>query len=286
LARQNSAHGYVREVGGEVVSSVIAKTSTGRIELYQRQCQPRLEWHFCQPELTLFWHREGFNRMRGRLDGASIDCRFRGQSTLSIIPPESEIRVEFDDMQKVCDYAVIFFDPDKLGIAPFEVDKARLTFANETLCSVLGELFRQSEYPDDLFQLFAEGVALQALASVGRSIKDACGGGAGLSPRRLRALEEFIRENLMQPLTIDELADVAGISKRHFQRVFRQSVGVTPYHFLLTMRIEEAKRRLARPAETITDIAFNSGFSHTQHFSAYFRKMTGFSPSEYRKRLA
>jgi hypothetical protein len=80
MALESCAGRYVRKVGGRVLSSVVVCTTVGRIELYRRQCLSRLEWHFCRPETTLFWHREGFKSMRWNLYCGVIIClvaRFR-----------------------------------------------------------------------------------------------------------------------------------------------------------------------------------------------------------------
>jgi AraC family transcriptional regulator len=88
---------------------------------------------------------------------------------------------------------------------------------------------------------------------------------------------------LAERLTVDELADAAGFSRRHFTRAFRRSVGQSPSSFVRDMRIEEAKRRLETGDQSITSIAVEFGFGHVQHFSTAFRLATGVAPSEYRR---
>src|SRR5437879_3222285 len=75
-----SASNYVRTVSGEIVSSMTASTSVGRIEFCNRRQEAQIEWQFCQPEMTLFWHREGFREMRGNVDGVRVSCDFAGGS--------------------------------------------------------------------------------------------------------------------------------------------------------------------------------------------------------------
>jgi AraC family transcriptional regulator len=67
-------------------------------------------------------------------------------------------------------------------------------------------------------------------------------------------------------------------------RAFQESVGASPYKYVLALRIEEAKQRLSRSANSITEIALATGFGHAQHFSTSFRKATGETPSSFRQR--
>ncbi len=288
IALPKSESRFVRKVGGEVRSAAVANTSVGRIEIFSRNVLPRLDWHFCQPETTLFWHREGFERMRGTVDGRAVDCSFVGRSRLSIFPREAEIRMDFD-LQPRLDYAVVFFDHAKVDSRlSLDLRRSRLAFSHDGLLCGLSELCRQAQQQDNLFDLFAEGWALQALAHVARI---AGGSGdapaavrGGLAPRARARVDMYIRENLAQPLALEELARVAGLSKRHFLRAFAESVGVAPHRFVVGLRIEEAKRQLAATAKPVTHIALDCGFSHAQHFSSSFRKAAGMTPLEYRQR--
>ena len=69
---------YVRLVGGNLVSSTITDTDTMRIEVLRRLSKPKMEWHFRQPEVTLFWFRNGAEDLRGSIDGHSGSYRFDG----------------------------------------------------------------------------------------------------------------------------------------------------------------------------------------------------------------
>jgi AraC family transcriptional regulator len=139
-----------------------------------------------------------------------------------------------------------------------------------------------------VFSLMSEGWALQALAHITRvSEKDSDEAHlhrGGMSGRKLNLIDEFVRENLASPISIAQLAELAGLSKRHFLRAFQQRVGASPYRFVQDLRIEEAKRRLRHTKEPITEIALETGFAHSQHFSARFRTATGMSPTSYREK--
>jgi AraC family transcriptional regulator len=99
---------------------------------------------------------------------------------------------------------------------------------------------------------------------------------------RIRRLDEFLRENLSNSISLDDAATVAGISRFHLLRLFRKIHGETPYRRLTRMRIEEAKRQLSQGRESVTEIAFACGYENPAHFASAFRRWVGASPSEYR----
>jgi AraC family transcriptional regulator len=147
-------------------------------------------------------------------------------------------------------------------------------------------LGREAAAPDDVFDLFAEGWALQAMAHLSR-----LAGGhyanreisrGGLSVANLRRVQDYIHSTLPATVTLVELSRVAGLSRRHFLRAFRESVGDTPLGYVRTLRIEEAKRRLSQGNQSITEVALDCGFSHAQHFATAFRRATGLTPSAFR----
>lgn len=85
-------------------------------------------------------------------------------------------------------------------------------------------------------------------------------------------------------LDLDALAGIAAMSKFHFLRVFRRSIGMTPYQFLLGLRLRRAAARLLGSQEAVSSVALASGFGDLSTFNATFRRCFGMSPSAFRKR--
>lgn len=110
-------------------------------------------------------------------------------------------------------------------------------------------------------------------------------GGRGSRPvdRVKRRLAECFREKL----PLDDLARKAGCSKYHLCRRFRREEGMTIGTYVHRLRVEEALTRLARAEEEedLTALARDLGFSSHSHFTAVFRKLTGSTPSQVRRRL-
>lgn len=97
-----------------------------------------------------------------------------------------------------------------------------------------------------------------------------------------RALE-FITKNYGRQISIDEIADAAHVSKYYFIRLFKRYMGVTPYHYLISFRINQSKLLLRNTSDSITDIALQCGFLDDSNFIAQFKKHTGEKPTKYRK---
>jgi AraC family transcriptional regulator len=103
----------------------------------------------------------------------------------------------------------------------------------------------------------------------------------GLSRRALGLTHEYIVENLGEPVTLDDLAQVIGLSRFHFARQFRRSTGESPMRYVQRCRIESAKRLLRHGELLMTEIAVNVGFCDQSHFSRSFRKLVGMTPREF-----
>jgi AraC family transcriptional regulator len=102
--------------------------------------------------------------------------------------------------------------------------------------------------------------------------------------RRVAEVVRFIEEHPAEALDLDRLAQVASLSKYHFLRTFRRTIGVSPYQFLLTLRMRRAALRLVRSSDSIASIGLESGFGDLSTFNGHFRDLFGTTPRAYRGR--
>ncbi len=107
--------------------------------------------------------------------------------------------------------------------------------------------------------------------------------GSGLPAFRLRRVKAHVHQHFGDDLSLDALAEVAGMSKYHFCRLFRQSAGVTPYQYLLGVRVDRAKRLLQSTDDSIGEIAERVGFNSQSQFNRAFRKLAGTTPAAFRR---
>src|ERR1700712_4642596 len=85
-----------------------------------------------------------------------------------------------------------------------------------------------------------------------------------------------------EPLDVDALAAVAGLSRAHFSREFRRAFGESPHAYLLTRRLERAAALLRTTVRAVTDICFAVVLSSLGSFTTSFKQTYGVTPSAYR----
>ena len=100
-------------------------------------------------------------------------------------------------------------------------------------------------------------------------------------PQEVERACAFMVAHYADRLSLDQICRHAGLSKSTLLRAFTKARGVTPYRYLESVRIDQAKRLLAQGA-SLTDAALRSGFSDQSHFTNYFTSFTGLSPGAYR----
>jgi AraC-like DNA-binding protein len=102
-------------------------------------------------------------------------------------------------------------------------------------------------------------------------------------PKTFMNLEQVLRANLSHQWTVEEMAALVGLGTTLFNEKVKSYSGFSPLNYLINIRISEAIKLLKRPDISVTDIALDTGFYSSQHFSTTFKKLTGYRPSEFRK---
>jgi AraC family transcriptional regulator len=106
---------------------------------------------------------------------------------------------------------------------------------------------------------------------------------SGLARWQSRAAIEHINANLASKLTLAEIAKVVSLSKGHFSRAFKISLGVTPWAYIITARVERAKRMIRATREPLSQISSACGFADQAHLCRAFRRWVGASPGIWRR---
>ena len=102
-------------------------------------------------------------------------------------------------------------------------------------------------------------------------------------PKTFMNLEQALRQNLSHQWTVEEMSALVGLGTTLFNEKVKSYSGFSPINYLINIRIAEAIKLLKRPDISLTDIALDTGFYSSQHFSTTFKKLTGYTPSEFRK---
>ena len=128
----------------------------------------------------------------------------------------------------------------------------------------------------------AAAIGLRLLRSRDRSLPSPARG--GLAPWQVKRAVAFIRDNLHRDVSLTELAGQVGLSPHHFCRAFKQSTGASPHTWLTQHRIERAQDIIAaRPSAGLTEVALSVGFSSQSALGTAFRRVTGTTPSAWRR---
>jgi AraC-like DNA-binding protein len=142
---------------------------------------------------------------------------------------------------------------------------------NEFINQEIGYTARINQLIDELFILIARQLTKQI-----NSRRD--------FPQTFLKLEEALRENLSHQWTLEEMAALVGLGNTAFSEKVKSYTGFSPLNYLINIRITEAIKLLKRPNVHVTDIALDVGFYSSQHFATTFKKLTGYTPSEFRKK--
>jgi len=104
--------------------------------------------------------------------------------------------------------------------------------------------------------------------------------------KRLLRVLDYIDENLHQPISIEQLANLIFISKDHLIRLFKKQMNTTPVHYINQKKIEKAQLMILVDEDNIQQLSFKLGFENISYFNRLFKKITGETPLSYRRRIA
>ncbi len=104
-----------------------------------------------------------------------------------------------------------------------------------------------------------------------------------LSDRRLAHVLEYMEAHYAEPLSLDQLAREACVSRFHFGRLFKERVGITPHRYLVQIRLDAAASLLCDTDLSVLEIALSCGYGSAAHFTAAFQKRFFQPPSVYRR---
>jgi AraC family transcriptional regulator len=159
-------------------------------------------------------------------------------------------------------------------------------FEDQQLVSLLAQL-RAEAAQRTASPLFVRGVSRAIAVHLARNYtvlsEQAKGETSALPGFKLRRITDWMTEHMAEEFSLPRLAEQAGMSEFHFNRLFKRATGVPPSQYQIKRRLDAARRLLRETTKSIITIANEVGYSNPSHFAQLFRKEAGLSPTDYRR---
>jgi AraC-like DNA-binding protein len=255
------------------------------------------EWEFMLPSLVIM----------ASLDGDTSGCEWSDgghMRRLARLPPHAVVLNPPDHylcvrrrMPAGARLLLLIINPEDLEGAADDMAPAQVRFRQQVdlndpfLHRLLQTIAEEMEMPGPGGRLYRHTLTLLLVTQLMRCASNLATPAkptfakGGLPSWRLKRALDMLEGRVAQGASLAELAQHVGLHPTSFCRAFKQSTGVSPHRYLLERRVARAKEMMADHAVTLTQIALDCGFCSSSQFSVIFRRLTGISPSMYRRSL-
>jgi AraC-like DNA-binding protein len=289
------AHPVVQISPSQAVSRRSAAWPGMAGEIVQATQRGRIEFHFCAPVHMLAMYErtvrhEGGTRIQGLPQSTLSDCSRK----LVFVPAGHEYH-DWQEPRTLPRVAFFYFDPARLASSPelsfFSSTSfaPRLFFEDRALWDTALKLRALIERGGSDHRLYVEALGIVLVHELARlntergsEVAQVYG---GLAAWQRRKAADYIEEHLAESISLAALAQLVRLSPNYFCRAFSHSFGMPPQRYHTQQRIERAKTLLAKHGASVTDVGLTVGYSEASAFSAAFRRVSGLTPSSYRRGL-
>lgn len=236
-------------------------------------------------------------RTRARIVSHGDDCDFSpGADSVGLFAPHLDIRWTRWDCEPGAQRLMIeldFADLTRAGDVDAMVASQRralrqdLTMRDGHLAALMRLIADEVRLGSPHGSLYATSLSL-GLAAYLFSEKGESGStrlrerGLLTASQKSRVLD-LVQQRLAEDIALEDLAAAAGVSRFHFLRLFKNSLGITPHCFIMDQRLAAARRLLADTDRRLADVAASTGFSSQSHLCTTMRRRLGVTPKQWRR---
>jgi AraC family transcriptional regulator len=248
---------------------------------------------YCFQQLAISTSIDRTTKIDWQLKGVSNSDRvcqkFEHQfdaNSCTILPPGAELWLR--PLQK-SDVGVIALESEfieRVARETFNDERVEIVHrigVSDDVLHNFGRLFQAELYADNANgQLYIESLAsaivihlLKNYSALKKQIVEPKG---GLTTNAIRQILDYINDRLEENLSLLELAAVVRMSPHYFSALFKQSIGISPYQYVIRCRVQRAEQLLRQGKQTIAEIAKQVGFAHQSHLNYHFKRHFGVTP--------
>ncbi|MGQ0698696.1 MAG: helix-turn-helix domain-containing protein [Panacagrimonas sp.] len=273
--------------------SLVRNSPSRRVGLYGWRTGPTKEVHIAKTrELILSVHLGGARRVRVFTD-KGLSHSFSKPGDITLIPSGQAVSYRTDGE---VEFATLHFPlkssaalDDRVSDTLSDLRVCLFALHDEYAVASVKTLMKASQASDPDSTQYSAALFDALSWHITRVVKESAAEKVQLGsvlPTAIKGpnFEEVARQiemRLADKLTLQDLADVAGVSRSTFAERFTQRFGCSPHRFITQRRIERAKALLQEGRLSVADIAYELGFSGQSHFSTTFRALTGYVPTAF-----
>lgn len=215
------------------------------------------------------------------ISGGNIFISFPGEEHSSGGEPQNVSEFYWVQVDLSCEKDFLYLAQEAGDILKKRLQSfsQRVLYCEESLRRYIADGFQnvasqnpcRREYGRSLLVSFLYGILLNERAGI-MALSDEIAGTVS-----------YIRQNIREELTLEELAQCAGLSLSRFKARFKKETGMTPREYINQLKIREAKK-LLKEGRSVTEVALELGFNSSNYFAVLFKKITLYTPTEYQKR--
>jgi AraC family transcriptional regulator len=249
-----------------VSEPVLIWVSSGAIEVQERE--PDGPWLTTQVKRGSFFLATG---------GSPYDCRWR---TLTSEPFEVlHVLVGLPLLERALKEV---FGADAIHAQLRDVSGFFDVILESLIAQLHSELVRPKASP--LFvQSVGQAIAIHLVRNYAVTDQKPRSGSSSLPGYKVQQITDWMAKYVAEDFDLACLAAQAGLSKFHFQRLFKRATGVSPSRYHINLRMDAARRLLRETKKSVVTVAVEVGYASPSHFARLFRRDTGVSPSDYRR---